>query len=334
MNSNEITFTSFQSYHVPTLTKPVKKERGLLTLIFRYTLPFILLDVGAIGVALFLYFVQKVTFSFLGTAFLLYCISFILLAILHRGFGAWHSRLFTLLYILVVLFSLGLLVYVVLTRIGDIYIFGFFRAAFSIFQKLKNVIHIFDFFRAAFFIVITNFIVLPFMNIGFVVWKRFARKIEIFMPRIFPNVGRMNPRELVVRIGCSLVLLSNFGYATLIGPNALRVEEVKIVSHKVSEDVTILHISDIHIHSVGWYERKVFRCIQQLNPDIILHTGDLISVYEPEKRDRELKKLAMLFQQLTPKYGIYSVVGNHEWRLQLDWFNELAGFKTLIDENG
>ncbi len=144
----------------------------------------------------------------------------------------------------------------------------------------------------------------------------------------------MNTREMFVRLGCSLAVLSIFGYGTSIEPNALRVEEVEIVSDKVSEDVTILHLSDMHIRSVGRYERKVFQRIQQLNPDIIVRTGDFITVYDKEKKDPLLKKLAVLFQQLDPKYGLYAVLGNHDRHLQdyIDGFDERSEGKTLVDE--
>ncbi len=59
MNSNRITFTSHQAHHVPTVTKPAKEEKGRITLIFRDALPFILLDVLAVGIASFLYCVQR-----------------------------------------------------------------------------------------------------------------------------------------------------------------------------------------------------------------------------------------------------------------------------------
>jgi len=200
----------------------------------------------------------------------------------------------------------------VLTKIGAIHIPDFFRSALWIFRHFRYIV----LKGLVLSIVTTNFILLPFINIGLVVRKSFAKKVEGFVPRIFPGVSRMNLRERVVRMACSLILVSSFGHATLIEPNTLRVEEVEILSDKVSEDVTILHLTDMHIDSIGKYEQKLFRRIQQLNPDIIVQTGDLLDLYGPEQRDEEMmRKLAGLFKQLRPKYGTYWVVGNHDYGL-------------------
>jgi len=198
-----------------------------------------------------------------------------------------------------------------------------------------------SFFRAVLFIYITNFILLPSGNIAIVLWKIFARKIRIYASGMLPDTGyskSIDAREVGVKIGFSLVLLSVFVYATFIEPNNIRVEEIEILSEKVSGKVKILHISDIQSTSVGRYEQKVFRLIQRLNPDIILFTGDLVQIYhDHQKRERELQKLAALFRQLNPKYGIYHVVGDTGWwsrdPQKRQWFEKLSGVKMLIDES-
>ena len=197
-----------------------------------------------------------------------------------------------------------------------------------------------DFFRTILFIYITTFILLPSVNIGIVLWKIVVRKIRIYASGMPSDTGyskRIDTREVGVKIGFSLVLLFVFVYATFIEPKNIRVEEIEILSEKVADEVKILHISDIQSISVGRYEQKVFRLIQQLNPDIILHTGDLVQIYhDHQKRERELQKLAALFRQIKPKYGIYHVVGDTDWWSQdpqkKQWFEKLSGGKILIDE--
>ncbi len=80
MNSNEITSTGFQAYHVPTLTRSAKKEQGLFTLLFRYAFPFILLDISVVAVTTFFHFVPMRLLPFLGTVLALYSTIFIFLA--------------------------------------------------------------------------------------------------------------------------------------------------------------------------------------------------------------------------------------------------------------
>lgn len=200
---------------------------------------------------------------------------------------------------------------------------------------------IFNFFRTILFLYITNFVLLPSVNIAVVLGKIVARKIRIYASGVLPDSRyrkRIDAREFGVKIGFSLVLLAIFGYATFIEPHNIRVEEIEILSEKVAEEVKILHISDIQTISVGRYEQKVFQIIQRLNPDIIVHTGDLVQIYtDHQKRERELQKLAALFRQLSPQYGTYQVVGDTDWwlrdPLKKQWFEKLSGVKTLVDES-
>lgn len=208
---------------------------------------------------------------------------------------------------------------------------------FAVLFKLE----VLNFFRTVLFLYITTFILLPSGNIAVVLWKIVARKIRIYASGMPPDTGYskgIDTREVGVKIGFSLVLLSVFVYATFIEPNNLRIEEIEILSEKVADEVKILHISDIQSISVGRYEQKVFRLIQQLNPDIILFTGDLVQIYhDHQKRERELQNLATLFRQLSPQYGIYNVIGDTDWWLQdlqkKQWFDDLSSVKTLVDDS-
>jgi predicted MPP superfamily phosphohydrolase len=324
MKSDEITFTSFQAkYHTPVLTKSVKKETGFFTLLFRYALPFILFDMITVGIALLLYLGPKFAYVFSGMEFFLYGTSVALLAGLHKGFRFRRSRLFIVLYIALILFSLGEVALAVLIKIGGASVLQwvFWRFLWPVIAVIGCV--------TAF----TNFILLPLLNIGMVLWQKAASTIEVCLPRIFPGVNRMNLRERILRSSCSVLMISGVGYSILIEPNMLRVEEIEIVSDKVAEDVTILHLTDMHIDAIGYHEQKLFRCIQELDPDIILQTGDLLDLYHPEEWDIELMNdLADLFRQLSPKYGTTWIVGNHDYGLEkIDWFYERAGVRLLHD---
>ena len=141
MKSDEITFTSFQArYHVPTLTKLVKKETGFFTLLFRYALPFILFDLIAVGIALFLYLGPKLVYVFSGMEFFLYGTGVTLLAGLHKGFRFRRFRLFIVLYIALILFSLGGVALAVLIKIVGV---GVLRWVFwRLLLPVIEVIHI------------------------------------------------------------------------------------------------------------------------------------------------------------------------------------------------
>lgn len=307
----------------------VEHKPGFLILLFRYALPFVLFDMIAVGIALFLYFGPGFFYVFSGMEFFLYGFSMILLAALHKGLRFRHFRRFIVLYIAFILFSLTGLALAVLIKFlksvgADVNEFRwiFWRLLLPAIMGIGYV--------SAF----TNFLLLPLLNIGMVLWQKVARTVEVCLPRLFPGVNRMNLRERILRPACSVLMISSVGYSILIEPNMLRVEEIELVSDKVAEDVTILHLTDMHIDAIGYHEHKLFRRIQELDPDIILQTGDLTDLYHPEDLDTAMmNELADLFRQLSPKYGTYWIEGNHDYGLEkIDWFYERAGVRLLYDD--
>jgi hypothetical protein len=144
-------------------------------------------------------------------------------------------------------------------------------------------------------------------------------------------------KDGAVKLLPALICLGLFVYISLIEPGNLRVEHIEIAHPFVSEEMRIIHISDIQSKNVGRYERKVFEILKELPADIILHTGDLVqpfyySGYDVSRYEPELRKLAQLFQQLQPQYGTYNVIGDTELPQKIPQFDELSGVTTLQDE--
>ena len=117
-------------------------------------------------------------------------------------------------------------------------------------------------------------------------------------------------------------------YATHIEPHRLILKELTIESAKVDKPIRILHISDIQSNSVGKYEEKVFRRIREINPDLILFTGDLIQTRDV---DIEFPKIVNLLRTLNPPYGMYGIFGDTDWRIH--GYSDYGGLKMLESEN-
>lgn len=67
-------------------------------------------------------------------------------------------------------------------------------------------------------------------------------------------------------------------YALLEGTKLPEIKYLNLSSAKISKDLTIAHVSDLHINratSVGKV-RKIVDMINGLNPDVIALTGDVI----------------------------------------------------------
>ncbi len=110
--------------------------------------------------------------------------------------------------------------------------------------------------------------------------------------------------------GAAIALVGLRIYATHIEPNALQVRELEIRSAKISAPFTLLHLSDIQSAGIGAYETRVFERIRALNPDLIVHTGDLLQPVAPASYHSEMPKLAELFRTLSPRLGMYMVQGD------------------------
>jgi hypothetical protein len=102
---------------------------------------------------------------------------------------------------------------------------------------------------------------------------------------------------------------------------------------KLSE-INIVAASDLHLSPIDG-ERLLTKIIDQmdsLNPDIILLAGDIV---DDKAEILEQRKIGESFRRLNPKYGIYTINGNHEFINGVDASVEYAehlGMKVLRDE--
>ena len=92
----------------------------------------------------------------------------------------------------------------------------------------------------------------------------------------------------------------------------LELNEVDVPLERLPEDLdglTILHLSDFHLGTVslnGWALEQAVRWAEQDAVDLVLLTGDLLS------RTRGETRLQRVLARLRARYGVYSVLGNHD----------------------
>ena len=127
-----------------------------------------------------------------------------------------------------------------------------------------------------------------------------------------------------------------------------RIVREKIVFPNLAKEFNgfkIVQISDIHLGT--WTSKKPLQkavdLINELNPDIILFTGDLVNYATNEAIGYE-----NILSQLKAKYGVFAILGNHDYGNYVTWssieakqenmmqlynFFEKVGWKLLNNEN-
>jgi len=104
-------------------------------------------------------------------------------------------------------------------------------------------------------------------------------------------------------------------YVTKVEPERLVVRQVRLETPKLTEPVRVLHMTDIQAGSVSPYIESIFERVAELEPDLILYTGDFLQVVPPATFESEWPKLHALFRSVGAELGVYAVFGDTEREL-------------------
>jgi predicted MPP superfamily phosphohydrolase len=162
--------------------------------------------------------------------------------------------------------------------------------------------------------------------------------ILLFVNYIFKIVEVEKIRNSKFRkIALSTIVFSSIGIvvAGVINFNTIRTSEfnIKVLRNESKIDhLRIAFVADFHLQeesNISFVKRFVKR-IENINPDILLFGGDII---EGHRIGGNMIVIEDLLKEIHPKYGVFAVLGNHEYYTQQDkasFFNN-AGLKVLCD---
>lgn len=132
-------------------------------------------------------------------------------------------------------------------------------------------------------------------------------------------------RSAVVVVAIFLALMA-YGY--FIGRWRLTVTETEYAHRDIPtafDGFRIAHISDLHLSTFDDKPEQLERFVQtinSLNPDIICFTGDLVTIGK-----EEAEPYTDTLRNLKAKYGVVSVLGNHDFLL----YNQRLGNEEQRD---
>lgn len=122
-----------------------------------------------------------------------------------------------------------------------------------------------------------------------------------------------------VAVTFTVVPAIGFIYGMVRGAYKYRVHKVKVPSPNLPKEFDgfkIVQLSDIHVGSFMSTDpiTKAFDIVMQQNADMILFTGDLVN-----NEAKEIVGYEEQFSRLKAPYGVYSVLGNHDYGDYVQW---------------
>lgn len=97
-------------------------------------------------------------------------------------------------------------------------------------------------------------------------------------------------------------------YGFVVEPTFLTVSHEEVATRAVTRPVRIVHLSDIHMERTSLRDRRLPKVVSDLNPDIIVLTGDYLSTsYLTDPR--AMADMRALAQQLDAPLGVFAVQG-------------------------
>ena len=156
---------------------------------------------------------------------------------------------------------------------------------------------------------------------------------------VFKALARIIHRsfhEIMLAMFISMAAMGYLIYGATEGKQHFQVVEASIYSKDIPEafhGYRIVQIADIHVGS--WMGntkplQTAVRMINDLKPDLIVFTGDLVN-----NLATELDEFIPVLSQLKAKHGVYSVLGNHDYSTYIRWNTleeQAKNFDSLKDK--
>ncbi|WP_042222484.1 metallophosphoesterase [Oceanobacillus manasiensis] len=131
-------------------------------------------------------------------------------------------------------------------------------------------------------------------------------------------------------IGILLIVTSILIYKAYSNTKDIKFNKINIDCEKAPtlSSLSILHLSDLHLENISITPDELEQKLVGETPDIIALTGDFL---DRKKSIPRLGPYLEVLQKMQPKYGMYAVLGNHDYVLKDIDLSHLK--QTLLDYN-
>ena len=142
-----------------------------------------------------------------------------------------------------------------------------------------------------------------------------------------------NKKRLIINV--VVILLIAFGIRLYIDNNVFEVTYINFEDSGIPqafEGTKILHISDLHNKSYGENNEILIERIDELSPDYIFLTGDMVS-----SKDTDFSNFYSFAYEIGQKYVCFYILGNHEMDLanndRKNIYETLKGYNITVLDN-
>lgn len=129
-------------------------------------------------------------------------------------------------------------------------------------------------------------------------------------------------KKTAIGLGIALLAMAYLIFGATEGKRYFQVKETTIESKDVPQafdGYRIVQLSDMHVGSWNGDTQAMEKAVSMINdlqPDLIVFTGDLVN-----NLASELDNFIPVFSKLKAKDGVYSVLGNHDYSTYVHWEN-------------
>ncbi len=210
--------------------------------------------------------------------------------------------------------------------------------AFFLFRtKFLNSSMLFTVFMGTSFVFwVTKFVIAIFL-IGEDVYRfiQFTRKSIQAKKLSKENIESRRRFVANVAYGFAAIPFFSLMYGIMYGKYDFRIHRKRLTSKRVPssfDGFKIVQLSDIHIGSFDSKEavQKGFDMVNDLEPDLILFTGDMVN-----NLAEEIEGYEDMLTDLKARFGKYAVLGNHDYGHYIKWDSEeerLANIERLVEK--
>ncbi len=97
---------------------------------------------------------------------------------------------------------------------------------------------------------------------------------------------------------------------------------------KSSKGLKIAHLSDLHVNHIHISKKKIINKLKEVNPDIVLISGDYIET------DKDIPKALDLIKGIADFSPVYLTLGNHDHKAHLNKKDGVEGFIVQLEQTG